>query len=226
VPGAPAGGVNVAATLASDASAGRASDGKVLRPAAFQLDDAALVALATAGHRDARAAVFDRHGAHVRRVLGRLLGADAELADLLHDVFVEALQNLRKLRDPSALKAWLTRIAVHLARRRIRQERRRRWLRLVDRLPDPPAPAVSDEVTEALAATYEILTQLPLDERIAFALRIVDGMELKEAAEACGTSLATFKRRLRRAEDGFVERAVKHPALREWIEGGDRWAVT
>ena len=69
----------------------------------------------------------------------------------------------------------------------------------------------------------EDLGRLPADERIAFALRFIDGMELVEAAAACRVSLSTFKRRMLRAERKFAERARREPALAEWLKGAERW---
>ena len=75
----------------------------------------------------------------------------------------------------------------------------------------------------ALVATYAALDALPVDERIAFALRFIDGMELTEVAAACETSLATIKRRLDRASASFEAEARRQPALEAWLEGGSRW---
>ena len=49
-------------------------------------------------------------------------------------------------------------------------------------------------------------------------------MQLTEVAAACRVSLATVKRRLARAEKRFVEAAKDHPALRERLTHGGRWA--
>ena len=81
---------------------------------AGQYHDAALVSALRNGEPAARAELFDRYAAHAQRVLARVLGHDAELADLLHDVFARALTQIDRLEDPSALKAWLTMIAVGL----------------------------------------------------------------------------------------------------------------
>ena len=75
----------------------------------------------------------------------------------------------------------------------------------------------SDEVGEAVAAVYAILREMPAEERIPFALRRVDGMALGEVAAACGVSLATIKRRIRRAEERFRTETRHHPGLAEWI---------
>ncbi|APR88137.1 RNA polymerase sigma factor RpoE [Minicystis rosea] len=192
------------------------------------LGDAALVEGLRARRPEAVAAFHDRFAVSVRRLLRRVLGPDREMADIHHDVFVRALGSIGELRDPAALSAWMTSLTVRTARISIQKRVRRRWLSFLapEDLPEREAPARSDEVTEALRATYAVLGEMPADERIAFALRFVDGMELTAVAEACGVSLSTIKRRLQRAEAQFVEAARKHPALKPWLEGGTRWGTT
>ena len=148
-----------------------------------------------------------------------------DTTDLHHDVFVRALGSLPRLEDPGALKGWLTMIAVHVARSAIARRRRRSWLWFLpgEELPEVDSGAASGEVRDALRATYAALERLPVDERIAFALRFVDGMELTEVAEACEVSLATVKRRLARACQRFEVEARKDPVLETWLEGGTRW---
>jgi RNA polymerase sigma-70 factor (ECF subfamily) len=185
--------------------------------------DAALVGALRAGRAEAGKALFKRYGKDVERVLFRVLGPDLELADLLQDVFVAALTSIDQVRDPNALRGWLTGIAVRKARKCI--VKRRRW-RLIQffapmDMPEGEARVASVEVSEALRCTYEVLGRLPPDERLAFALRHIDGMELTAVASACGVSLATIKRRLSRAQHTFVGIAREHGALAEWLERGE-----
>jgi len=208
-------------------SSGSADRRAVVRPLAFAGDDAALVRGVIAGHANARAAFYDRFAAHVERLLVRVLGNDPELEDLLHDVFLGAFATVHKLREPSALTPWLTQIAVFTARKKLRSRRRRAWLRLFTNdeqaeANEPIAEEADHDVREAVACTYRALDAMRPDERIAFALRFIDGMELTEVAAACSVSLATIKRRLSVAEDSFRQRAACHPALGEWLEGGRR----
>ena len=187
--------------------------------------DEALVTALRTQHPSARAVLFERHAAHVRRVLVRVLGLDQEVPDLLHDVFLTALSSVRKLEDPRALRPWLTGIAVHTARALIRKRARRRILGLVEpeKLDREIGPASGADAHEAIRALYRVLDELPADERIAFALRFVDGMDLNEVASACGVSRATVSRRLERAERRFAEGARRHEALAEWLERSPRW---
>jgi RNA polymerase sigma-70 factor, ECF subfamily len=185
--------------------------------------DAALVAALRANRADAGKTLFKRYGKDVERVLFRVLGPDVELADLLHDVFVAALTSIDQVRDPNALRGWLTGIAVRKARKCI--VKRRRW-RIIQYfspmdMPESEARVTPTEVSEALRCTYEVLGKLPADERLAFALRHIDGMELTAVAAACGVSLATIKRRLSRAHTTFVALASEHSVLAEWVARGE-----
>jgi RNA polymerase sigma-70 factor (ECF subfamily) len=187
--------------------------------------DEALVAALRAGHPLARAALFDRHAQRVRRVLLRVLGPDQELPDLVHDVFITALTTLGRLDDPRAVGSFVTGIAIRHARALIRKRARRRILRFVapEELHDEPGPSGGEQHHDAVRALYRVLAAMPADERIVFALRFADGMELGEVAVACGVSRATVCRRLARAERRFAERARGSVELRPYLEEGSRW---
>jgi RNA polymerase sigma-70 factor (ECF subfamily) len=188
--------------------------------------DEALVLALRSRHPAARVALFERHAEHVRRILVRVLGLDQEVPDLLQEVFLTALSTLEKLQEPGSLRAWLTSIAVHSARALIRKRARRRILGLVDpeRLDREIGPASGMETHEAVRALYAVLRTMPADERIVFALRFVEGMDLQEIANACAISRATVSRRLARAERHFMEEARRHEALGEWIGRSTRWS--
>lgn len=188
-------------------------------------DDAELVQALGEGQAWAERTLLDRHGAHVERILVRILGAHPDLDDLALEVFVRAFQNLSELRNPAALKSWLTAIAVFVAREAIRARQRRRWLRFL-----PIEEAIEVEVTSsnpearaALRAVYEVVGRLDADVGIAFTLRFIEGMDLAEIASACGVSLATVKRRLKVARDEFSVKGRTHEALAEWFEEGTLW---
>jgi RNA polymerase sigma-70 factor, ECF subfamily len=190
--------------------------------------DAALVHGLRADHPGAKAAFFARYAPEVERLITHLIGFDRELADILQEVFVQALSSVHGLRDPSALKPWLFRIATHSARRTLRSRSRRSWLRFFvdseeEKRNEPTARALDVEGAESVEAVYAVLRNMPANERIAFALRHIDGMELTEVAAACSVSLATIKRRLRRAEERFFKLAHSHPTLRVWVEESSRW---
>ena len=181
-----------------------------------------------AGDAWARAELFDRYAPLVERTLRRILGRElhTDLADVIHDCFVETLVSLGRLRDPKALPGWIRSIAVHVGYRLIRSRRARSWLVFWEpaTIPHVPVSDADPEVRDAYVRTYALLDHLGADGRIAFVLRHIEGLELEDVASACRVSLSTIKRRLARAERRFAAGASRDPVLREWLERGGRWS--
>jgi len=177
------------------------------------------------GEAWAERALLEQQTAHVERILTRILGGRGDLDDLVQEVFVRAFERVEELREPRALRGWLTAIAVFVAREAIRAGKRRRWLVFLppEETPELVNATASPEIRAAVRAFYEVVGGLEADARIAFTLRFVEGMELAEVAGACGVSLATIKRRLKSAEAEFAERGRAHEALAGWFEEGTRW---
>jgi len=199
----------------------------MVTPLTFVGDDEALVQALRAGHPGAAAAFYDQNASHVHRALQSVLGADADVPDLLQEVFIRAIDRIGELEDLSRVRSWLTTIAIFTARAHIRRAARRSWLGLFapDRTHPRHQEPPSADARAALRETYLVLDQLPADERIAFVLRFIEAMSLPDGAAACRVSLATFKRRLSRGEKRFVEIARSRPALQHWLEDGTRWGL-
>ena len=172
--------------------------------------DAALVLAARAGEAWAQEALFRRHGPMVNGLAFRLMGRDADVDDLVQDAFVTAFARLGGLEDPQAFAAWLGSIVVRTAgkviRRRVLLERLglRRKRDPID-IDTVATRVAGPDVAAELRRIYERLERLPAEERIAFLLRRVEGLELQEIATMTGVSLATAKRRIAAAQQA-VER--------------------
>lgn len=181
-------------------------------------DDGALVRSLVDGERRAQAVLFDRYAPTIHRVLLRVIGNDGEVEDLLQETFLRAIDKIGSLDDPERLKSWLMAIAVYVARGEIRRRKRRRWLRYrpPEELPEG-SKRPNYEANAAVEATYQVLERMPADERIAFALRHIEHLELTEVAAACEVSLATIKRRLGKAQHRFVALAAHYPVLEPWV---------
>ncbi len=181
--------------------------------------DAGLVAALRAGREDAREEIVRRCASDVERVLYRVLGPDSEIEDVAHDVFMVALTSLDQLQKPHALRSWLVGIAIRKVRKLI--QRRKRWRFVLDlessELPEPEV-VVPAEMSEVMRTTYRILSHLPVDDRVALALRYMGEMDLATVAEVTNVSLATTKRRIARAHRRFVELASKSDILSPMLD--------
>jgi RNA polymerase sigma-70 factor, ECF subfamily len=178
--------------------------------------DTLLVAALRAGEVAAAGRLYDRYAPNVRGMAHRLLGSDGELDDVVQDVFIAAFTSIARLREPALLKGWLLGIAVGKVRDNLRARWRRRWLTFqpYEDLPDVPGAEAQVDVGQEVC---RILDQLPPEERIALLLHRLEGLSLDEAAKASNMSVSTFKRRLARAEEKFMCRAERRPAIAEWL---------
>jgi RNA polymerase sigma-70 factor, ECF subfamily len=152
--------------------------------------------------------LFVAHGPYLARLLFRLVGREADVDDLVQDVFVQALRRMESLREPAAARAWLAQVAVRLATRRLKRRRFRRVFHIDD------DEGVSERVRAAglepddqrlLQQVFEVLDDVPTAERVAWVLRMVEQRPLDEVATICNCSLATVKRRLTAVEKYLEE---------------------
>jgi RNA polymerase sigma-70 factor (ECF subfamily) len=150
---------------------------------------------------------FRQYSRYVGAVGLRILGRPSEVDDLVQEVFVEAARNWGTIREPGPIKAWLARITVRTARRRLK--RRRLWettafFRSTDELEVPNLDhSATPEERALLVQLYRVLDSLPVEDRLAFCLRHLEGEPLEEVAALCRCSLATAKRRVSRAMDAL-----------------------
>ena len=149
-------------------------------------------------------ALYAKHARYVAGVVHRLMGQDGEVDDIVQETFVDAIEGLERLRDPSAVRAWLVTVAVRRTRRVLASRRRRMmfafWtVDFAPRASDPRDRAPVDEL-------YDALARVPADLRIPWVLHRVERLSLPETAAACEVSLATVKRRIKDAEERIERR--------------------
>jgi RNA polymerase sigma-70 factor, ECF subfamily len=167
-----------------------------LRPSKGDLRHGALTSAYTA---------YSRLVAHIGI---RILGRHDEIDDLVQDVFVEAARWLPKIENRSLMKHWLITVTVRAAKHRLRK----RGLRAILGLDDPAHDYgdISDHSASSaqkgvIRDVYRALDRIPVDDRLAWTLRYVEGESLVSVAEMTGCSLATVKRRVARAHSTVLE---------------------
>jgi len=186
-------------------------------------DDDELLAIVRRGGATAAALVYDRFGDDVNRVVGRLLGPDADHDDIVHDAFVQILRGLPRLREVGALRGFVRAVAINTVRSELRKRRFRRAFWSSDEAPEPSIEGLEPEGAETVRRVYGILDRLAADLRIAFTLRFVERHSLAEVAAMTQCSLATVKRRLARATQRFAELAEGDDELARYLNGGGSW---
>ena len=159
---------------------------------------------------DPKAAVeeaFRRYAPLVASLGLRITALRDEIDDFVQEVFLRATRGIGGLRHQGATKAWLVSITINVARQRLRVRKLRKLVGLdvpieFEELVDP---ALSPEDRVLLTRMYRALDGLPVNQRLAWSLRHIEGERLETVALMCGCSLATAKRRIVAAQKVISE---------------------
>lgn len=185
------------------------------RPAvAAEIDP--LVRRAVEGDQRAFEQLFKKNAPWVYGRLRRMLGARADLEDLVQEVFLRAYRSLPNYRGQARFEAWLRRITACVAYDEIRSRRCSPRLELID---GEPVVARSKDMTEreAVRQMMRIIDGLPPNNRIVLLLHDVEGYTAEEIRTVVGVkSVNTVRSRLRLARAELHRLARTNPAL-EWL---------
>jgi RNA polymerase sigma-70 factor (ECF subfamily) len=164
--------------------------------------DEELVQRALGGDRQAFDDLYRRHVDVVWRRLGRLIGPDPEREDLVQQIFFDVFRTLDRFRGEAAFRTFLHRVMLNTAFDHLKRRGRRSRVapEAIELLIDPAAPPDQRaEERERLAATSALLDRIKPKKRIAFVLRVVEGLSLEEIGTLVGASPAAVAQRVRHA---------------------------
>ena len=201
---------------------------KLLADVVGPLDDAELVRRIRGGETALFELVMRRYNQRLFRVLRALLRDEAEAEDVLQDAYVRAYTHLGQLEQPERLASWLTHIAVHEAKARLR--RRGRFADVKEgplrAVPSPSSDPEQEMVGKQLQRVLiSAIDDLPVGYRTVFVLRDVEGMSTAEVSESLRVSEQAVKMRLHRARSALRQvlfDRIGAAALPPFAFAGDR----
>ena len=183
-----------------------------------------LVAAARRGDRVAFGALYHRHARLVQAVLLARVAPDS-VADLVQDVFLQAMSRLDALRDAAAFAPWIATIA----RRRAADWRRRRrdTVSLEETAPDAEvAMDHTDHAEDVLSrrraeSAVAIIASLPEAYRETLLLRFAGGLSGPEIAARTGLTHGSVRVNLHRGVAMLRERMGRAKAEQDAMEKTD-----
>ena len=164
-----------------------------------------------AGDRAEFARLVDEYSSPIYRLGLRMLGNPQDAEDVLQNTFINALTHIQNFEGRSSLATWLYRIAANEALMMIRKKKPEVNLddveggdededlkptQFVDWSALPEDELLSGEGKKILD---EVIRTLPESLRIVFILRDVEGLSIKETADALNLTETNVKTRLLRA---------------------------
>jgi RNA polymerase sigma-70 factor, ECF subfamily len=172
------------------------------------MEDAAAVAGARAGDKEAFRLLVERHSHALFRLAYRMTGNEHDAEDVVQEALVKAYRSLDRFEDRSAVSSWLYRITSNCAFDLLRSKQRRGRL-IASGDPDDAGfleTASTDPGPDRIAASSDIrrgvdvaLARMSPRERSAFVLRHFEGRPLSEIGESLGMDLNATKQSILRA---------------------------
>jgi RNA polymerase sigma-70 factor (ECF subfamily) len=179
--------------------------------------DESLVSRARGGDRRAYDELYRRNVDVVWHRLTRLVGPDPEREDLTQQVFLEVFRGLERFRGQARFRTFLCRVAVNKAIDHLERRRRR---------PRPLAPEDFDLAIEAsaspeerasqrqqMAVVFGLLDRIKAKKRVAFVLRVIEGLSLEEVSELVQATVPTVAQRVRHAHDELQAMLARREVL-------------
>ncbi len=172
--------------------------GQQVRNAAV-MNDREWIQSACKGDDEAFAQLVRRHSGGLHRAVARILADDAEAWDVVQMAFVRAWQRLDRYDPRYSFATWLYRIGTNLAidllrsrgsRERAHKAGTEHRLRLVGMGETTSARADSEEADDILRKLVVVLTP---QQRSAFVLREMEGLDTAEVANILGCSATTVR---------------------------------
>ena len=162
-----------------------------------------------AGDRTEFARLVDEYSSPVYRLGMRMLGNGQDAEDILQNTFISALVHLARFEERSSLSTWLYRIAANEALMLIRKKKPQADLEESDEFDENVRPTQfvdwsalpENELLsgESQRTLDHAIQNLPDAQRLVFVLRDVEGLSIKETAEALNLTETNVKTRLLRA---------------------------
>lgn len=195
------------------------------------------VAQTRVGQTDLLTRIMQAHNQRLFRIARGILRDDHDAEDVVQDTFIKAFTNAGALRDESKISAWLSKIAVNLARDRLRQMARRSKVfepsqdadvvsinRMFqednDRRYSPERLTAMGDVRRMIETEID---QLPDGFREVFVLRVIEQLSIEETSQLLDLPQGTVKTRLFRAKTllrNGLEGRLSAESLRVFPFGG------
>ena len=171
----------------------------------MRVDDGAIITAILEGRTDRFAELVDRHAPAVFRLIRAAIRNRADVEDIAQEVFVAAFRSLGRIEDRARFRAYLLSIASRRIADVFRRKKRRGETLSLDH--EPPAPDVSAG-HDVMEAVESVVSRLPAEARLIFALRHHEGLSCRKIGELINTPSGTVYSRLSRVHSA-IRRALE-----------------
>lgn len=179
----------------------------IIQTERMQTDDAYIYKTMQESPEKGLRLIMGKYGETVYWHTRRLLVSHDDAQDATQETFVKVFRSFASLKEPSAMRSWIYRIATNEALRLIDKNKAPR--ELLESIDDGKADVAADSYTdytdlEAVKLQKAILS-LPAKQQAVFNMRYYDDMDYRQIAEATGTTLSTVKVNYHLAKEKIIK---------------------
>lgn len=147
---------------------------------------------------------WQEHKIRLRHYIAKQVKNDADVNDILQEVYIKAHTQQHKLKSQDSIGAWLYRIAHNTIMDHFRQQKP--WDELADTLEAPVEDEAELKHQELAECLTPLIKELPEKYSVPLQMAELEGMSQKEVAETLGLSLPGAKSRIQRGRDKLQDR--------------------
>jgi RNA polymerase sigma-70 factor (ECF subfamily) len=182
-----------------------------------RVEPPSLVERCQSGDAEAFRELFRAHRQDVARLAHRMLGRQADLEDIVQEVFLQVHRSIRDFRHGARFSTWLYRVTVNVVLMHRRSAKSRpvfgeapEHIAAVDQRPR------ADEQLERqrrVHAFHRLLDRLSEKKRLVFVLHELEGLAPGEIAKIVGSPVLTVRTRLFYARRELLTLLAEEPSL-------------
>ena len=178
--------------------------------------DAQLIALCRAGDVESFGRIYERHERALFRHALYLLGQREDADDVKQETFLRAYRMIGSFRNDCNIRTWLFKICSNLCCDLLHRRQRRPQISLES---ESVAYFLADEAhandpvriaewSDTVAAFLQVLQGMPVQQRQAITLYLLEGFDYTQIAEILGCARGSAKMRVLRAMEQYRERVA------------------
>lgn len=144
-----------------------------------------------------------------------------EAEDVAQEVFIQVYQSINQFKGESKLSTWMYRIAITKSLDWQRRKKRKKRFAFIESLfgaddsirHDPPNfnhPGVAAENKEQAALLFKAIAELPDNQKVAFTLNKVEGLNYQDVAEVMNVTVKAVEAYLHRAKQNLRKELANH----------------
>jgi RNA polymerase sigma-70 factor (ECF subfamily) len=160
--------------------------------------------------RTAFSEFYQKYRCEVARTVYKVLGPDADLEDVVQDVFIEVFRGIDKFKGEAKITTWLYRVCINVALQRLRYRKRRPevYTDQESEFPFTETPLRALERKKSAYAVYAILDTLAPKKRTVLLLHEILGLSAQEISNVVDVNVLTVRTRLHYARKEFYQKAA------------------